>query len=184
MQPGAERPDVDHDERSNLLPHIGVDAVAFELRKAWATYFALALLPPGAMITAIFFLIFRGGDAVLNNDGLMDGFWGMTWLIVGMIWIGAALPAGFFARRVLWHRFYEGGVVEPRRFLPGCLVVWAPLVLAGVMGFVGFALTREAGVLLVSMLAFIVFLAMFPNGHSMTRPVGAVDDPGVYEEPK
>ncbi len=185
-QPGADRPDVERPAASDRLPLIAISRVSLELRKAWATYLLLALIPPSAMIASIFALLFIGDGR--DNSGvatasLTDG--GMPWLLVGLTFIGLAVPLAFWYRRTCWASYYvQGQVVEPENYLKGWLAVWIPLVLGGVFGFVALAITGEFSVVFISMLAFVVFLSMTPNGHAMTRPVGHEDDPAVYEEPK
>ena len=180
--PGAQNPDVSRDQRTRL-PTIPLDEAGVALRTAWASYLGLALVPPAAMIGSIFFLLFTGNDRTLHGAEYRD-FAGMAWLVAGMIYIGVALPLAFYVRRLKWTAFYEGGVVAPKDYLAGWMAVWVPLVIGGVLGFVGLALSGEFANVFTSMLSFVVFLSMTPNGHALTRPVGDVDDPGTYEEPK
>ena len=183
IKPGAKRPDVMHSDRPMRTAYLGEAAMA--LRSAWALYLALALLPPLAMIATIFFLIFRGGDNVFGPNVIIASTTaGWYWLLAGMLWISVAVPAAFFVRRIYWNQYYKGHPVGPGDYLKGNAAIWLPLVLAGVMGFVGFAATRYVASLFTSITAFIVYLSMSPNGHAMTRPVGDHDDPAVYEEPK
>ena len=181
--PGAQNPDVSREVKPRIA--IPLDEAGLALRGAWASYLVLALIPPAAMIGAIFFLLFTGNDRTLNGpvDASFDAF-GMGWLVAGMIYIGIALPTAYYVRRLFWIDFYKGGVVKPRNYLKGWLAVWLPLVFGGVLGFVGLALTAEFATVFISMLSFVVFLSTTPNGHALTRPVGDVDDPGTYEEPK
>lgn len=182
LQPGAEHPDVEHAPRRPIYLPLG--AIGLAIRKAWLTYILLGLVPPAVMIGTIFWLIFTGNDRILQNYAGLEGSWGMVWLVGGMAWIGVTVPLAFFIRRGLWKGYYEGGVVRPENYLKGWFVIWLPLVIGGVIGFVGLALTREVASLFTSMLSFIVFLSMYPNGHALTRPIGDHDDPAVYEEPK
>lgn len=182
LQPDATRPDVEHTPRRKI--YLPLDEIGLAIRKAWLAYIVLALIPPSAMIAAIFFLIFTGNDRIIQSPTDLDGTAGMIWTIAGLTWVGLSLPLAFFIRRGLWAAYYEGGVVKPDNYLKGWLVIWLPLVFGGVLGFIGLAATREVASLFTSMLAFIVFLAMVPNGHALTRPVGDHDDPGVYEEPR
>ena len=184
LQPGAERPDVDHvhaEGRRGLIP---IDDAGLALRKAWAVYLLLGLLPPAGMIAAIFFMLFRGTDALERMAPQIVGSWGVPLTIAGQCWIGATLPIAFFVRARFWSDFRDGGVVAPKEYLKGWLAVWTPLVIGGVFGFVAFAITREPANLLTCALAFVIFMSMLPNGHAMTRPVGHEDDSAVYEEPK
>ena len=181
-QPGALRPDVEHSDK--IMPACNLEADALALRKAWGLYFLLALLPPLAMIGAIFYLLFTSASLMGPQVVEANSTLGWAWFLGGMIFIGLSLPASFFARRKLWAAYYEGGVVDAGNYVKGNLVVWAPLVVAGVLGFVGFALTFYVASLFTSVLAFVIFLALTPNGHAMTRPVGDEEDSGVYEEPK
>ena len=187
-QPDAARPDVEHRD-SRPMTAVALDEAGLALRKAWAIYILLALIPPGAMIAAIFTLLFTRNDTLADvptaqQYGGFGGFWGLVWLTFGMVWISIFVPLGFFIRRAKWKAFYEGGLVSGKDYLAGWLPIWVPLVIGGVIGFVGLALTAEVGNLFTSMLSFVVFLSMAPNGHALTRPVGDHDDPGVYEEPK
>ncbi len=181
LQPGAERPDVEHSTRPFVA--ISLDEAGLALRKAWLAYIVLALIPPAAMIASIFWLIFTY-DRPVNADFGMYGGAEMAWLLVGMTWIGIVTPLGFVLRRKIWHEFYEGGVAKADNYLKGWLIIWIPLTIGGVLGFVGLAVTTGVSNVFTSMLAFVIFLSMAPNGHALTRPVGDHDDPGVYEEPK
>ena len=161
-----------------------LEADAMALRQSWGIYLVLAVIPPLAMIGMIFYLIFDRdpffGPRVVEESTAT----GWIWFVLGMLWISVTLPAGFYVRRHYWARFYEGGTVRARNYIKGNVAIWLPLVVAGVLGFIGFAATRFAGSLFTSVTAFVIFLAMYPTGHAMTRPVGDHDDPGVYEEPK
>ena len=180
--PGADRPDVSRSASPRIA--IPLDEAGLALRGAWASYLVLALVPPAAMIGSIFFLLFTGNDRTFTDDPQGFDFFGMAWLVAGMIYIGIALPVSYYVRRLCWIDFYKGGVVDPKDYLKGWLAVWIPLVIGGVLGFVGLALTAEFATVFISMLSFVVFLSTTPNGHALTRPVGDVDDPGTYEEPK
>ncbi len=181
--PDAANPDVSRPNKRPIV--IPLDEAGLALRMAWVTYIGLALIPPAAMIASIFFLIFTGNDRVIQNTAGAGSTWpGIIFLIGGLTFVGVALPLAFYARRKLWINYYEGGVVPPGNYLRGWMAVWIPLVIGGVLGFIGLALTREVGNLFTSLLAFMVFLSMTPNGHALVRPVGDQDDPGTYEEPK
>ncbi|MEM1010592.1 MAG: hypothetical protein AAGI46_00055 [Planctomycetota bacterium] len=165
------------------MPTVPLDEAGLALRYAWLTYIAVALIPPAAMIGSIFVLLFTGNGATKEVDHV-GHFWGVVWLVGGMTFIGVTLPGSFYIRRQLWNEYYAGDVVTPGNYLKGWVIIWLPLVSAGVLGFIGLALTRDFATVFISMLAFIVFLSMAPNGHAMTRPVGDHDDPATYEEPK
>lgn len=180
-RPGALHPDVEHSERVVDARNLGESALA--LRKAWAIYLVLALLPPMAMIMSIFWLLVAPREwyqPLVSTAGNMAGWF--TFL-AGMVWISLSVPLGFVMRSRSWSAYYEGDLVKPADYHRGNLAVWIPLVIAGLGGFVGFAFTYYVANLFTSMTAFIIFLALHPNGHAMTRPVGDHDDPGVYEEP-
>lgn len=181
--PGALRPDVEHSDRPTLKTRY-VEADALALRQAWGIYLVCGVIPPLVMIAMIFFLLLTGQNVLGPAVRQESTTWGWAWFIGGMIWIGATLPAAFYVRRGFWAAYYAGGTVRPSNYLKGNLVIWLPLVVGGIVGFVGFALTLFAGSIFTSMMAFVIFLAMYPNGHAMTRAVGDHDDPGVYEEPK
>lgn len=161
-----------------------LEADALALRQAWGIYLVLGLIPPLVMIGMIFFLIFTGQSFFGPRMSGESTDAGWIWFIAGMVWISLALPLAFYLRRNFWASYYAGGTVRPSNYLKGNMAVWTPLVIAGVLGFIGFAATLFAGSIFTSLLAFVVFLSMYPNGHAMTRQVGDHDDPGVYEEPK
>ena len=180
-RPGALHPDVEHSERVVLAPHLDESSLA--LRKAWAIYLVLALLPPMAMIMSIFWLLLEPHlwyQPLISKQANTAG-----WLsfLSGMIWLSLSVPVGFVLRSRYWSAYYEGELVEPAEYHKGNLAVWIPLVIAGIAGFAGFAATHYVANLFTSLTAFIIFLALCPTGHAMTRPVGDHDDPGVYEEP-
>ena len=181
---GQKRPDVEHSDRPMQTTYLKESAIA--LRTAWAIYFVMAALPPLTMIAAIFFLILWGpGSGVFGPSMIRESTgWGWAWLLAGMIWLSATVPLTFWLRRGYWRAYYDGGTVRGANYVKGNVAIWLPLVIAGVMGFVGFAATRYVASLFTSVMAFIVFLTLFPNGHAMTRAVGDHDDPGVYEEPR
>lgn len=180
-RPGALRPDVEHSDKIVVAPLLDESALA--LRKAWGLYLVMALLPPLTMILSIFYLLatpqpwFRPIVSTAGNTA------GWVCFVAGMVWIGLSVPVAFLVRGRYWRAYDEGKLVGPGNYIKGNLAVWLPLVIAGIAGFVGFAMTRYVANLLTSVTAFVIFLAMHPSGHVMTRPVGDQDDPGVYEEP-
>ena len=182
LQPGADLPDVDRDRNPRPI-YLPLDQIGLALRKAWLTYFVLAAVPPAAMIGSIFFLIFTGSGKSVDTGSSWTNP-GFLWLLAGMVFLSVAIPLAFVIRRRMWAMYYEGEVVPPQNYLRGWLVVWLPLIVGGILGFVGLALSREVASIFTSMLSFIVFLSMAPNGHALVRPVGHEDDPAVYEEPK
>lgn len=182
VRPGALRPDVEHSDKPGVTPRYGqLDESALALRKAWGIYLLLGALPPLVMILSIFYLIFNSHDWFDARESFPRSGW--LFFLAGMTWIALSVPASFYIRGRYWAEYYRGGLVEPGDYLKGNLAIWVPLVIAGVAGFAGLALTSYVANLFTSITAFMVFLTMFPNGHAMTRPVGDHDDSGVYEEP-
>ena len=184
LPPGASHPDVEHSDRPMQTTYLKESALA--LRKAWGAYLLMGFVPPLAMIGCVFYLIIGApGAGVFGPSVVFEsrtaGWW---WLVGGMIFLSVTVPISFFVRRVYWVNYYRGEVVGPANYLKGNFAIWLPLVAAGVLGFVGLALTHYVASLFTSVMAFMIFLTMFPNGHAMTRPVGDHDDPAVYEEPK
>lgn len=180
-RPGALHPDVEHSDRIVVAPLLDESALA--LRKAWGIYLVMAVIPPLFMILSIFFLLATPQPwyrPIISTEGNTAGWLGF---VAGMVWISISVPAGFYIRGKYWRAYYQGELVSPRDYIRGNLAIWFPLVIAGVAGFVGFAATRYVSNVFTSMTAFVIFLAMHPTGHAMTRPVGDHDDPGVYEEP-
>jgi hypothetical protein len=181
IRPGALHPDVEHSERVVGGGHLNESALA--LRKAWAIYLILALLPPLAMIMTIFWLLLEPHAWYQPLISKQSNVVGWISFLAGMVWLGLSVPVGFILRGRFWSDYYEGKLVSAPDYLKGNLAVWIPLVIAGVTGFAGLAGTHYVANLLTSLTAFVVFLALHPTGHAMTRPVGDHDDPGVYEEP-
>jgi hypothetical protein len=183
-RPGALRPDVEHEESPRLSLNYGqLDESALALRKAWGIYLLMAILPPMVMILSIFYLIFTPLEWYDRRVIPLENTAGWVFFLLGMIWIAATVPISFYIRSRYWSAYYRDDVVSPGDYIKGNVAIWLPLVIAGVMGFIGFAATRYVANLFTSITAFMIFLTMFPNGHAMTRPIGDHDDPGVYEEP-
>ena len=179
LQNNAALPDVMHDpkndQRVRFLP---IDEIGLAIRKNWLLYLAFALVPPATMILCIFFLIWNGA-------AMEQSFGGVGWLVVGMTWISIAVPLAFFIRRKLWIDWYRGdGVVSPENYFKGNLIVWTPMVIGGMMGFIGTAMTAGPASLFTSITALVLFLSQNPDASALTKPVGDHDDPAVYQEPK
>ena len=178
LQPDATRPDAMHEETSgNPSIYLPVSEIGMAMRKTWLIFIGLALVPPAAMIASIFFLIWDGGN-------MMRSFGGVGWLVVGMVWISVTVPLAFYIRRQLWIDWFKGdGVVSPENYVKGNVIVWAPMVIGGVMGFVGMALTAGPASLFTSITALVLFISQAPDGSALTKPVGDHDDPAVFEHP-
>lgn len=110
---------------------------------------------------------------------------GQEWFIAGMIYMMIGPPLAFFIRSRLFRGYWSGRIIPPKNYLIGMITLWMSLEFGGLFALVGCLIS---GVLLpnlmTALLAFMFFLPLSPNGHSMTRPLVNEHDPGDYEDPR
>jgi hypothetical protein len=148
------------------------------LNIAWCAWCALLAIP---------FVMFLGVMWHLSqNEGLVaDRALAQHWFIASMVYMGIAIPAAFFWRGRMFRGYWAGQVVPPREYLAGMLTIWLAIEIGGLFALLGCILSGTLlPNLLPALLAFMLFTPLWPNGHSMTRPLIDEHDPADYEEPR
>jgi hypothetical protein len=108
-----------------------------------------------------------------------------NWFIGVMIYMAIGVPAAFFWRSRMFKGYWSGKVVSPRNYLLGMFTIWAALEFGGILALLGCLVSSTLlPNLLPALLAFMLFTPLWPNGHSMTKPLVNERDPGRYEEPR
>lgn len=151
------------------------EGVGRAMQIAWGIYLALGLLPAAFSVLGIWVsLLAESSDPDLS----------LWFMIAGSVWLSIAIPVALLIRRAAFSAYYDGGLVSPANFLRGSIPLWIAVVSGGLIGQVGWIVSRTPVVSsLVAVCALVVYLVFHPTGHAMTRPVGGHDDPALYEEP-
>jgi hypothetical protein len=145
------------------------------LRAAWLAYLILLMLP--FPVLAAFIISHSNAGTSLRPPHDVS-----LWLVVTVAYLVVSLPAALFYRRHLCMAYFRGNAVAPRRYLIGMLVVWLCLDLGVLLSLVGcYETSSFLPCLLPAITAFVVFLALWPNGRMMVARVGNSDDPEFYE---
>jgi hypothetical protein len=148
------------------------------LHAAWWTWFALLSLPFIVFIGTIWRLVYF-------EDHASDPQLAQKWFVATMAYMAIGVPAAFFWRGRLFRGYWSGQLVSPRDYLVGMITVWAAIELGGLLALTGCLVTGTLlPNLLPALLAFMLFTPLWPNGHSMTRPLINEHDPADYEEPR
>ena len=158
-------------------PHHELTAVN-ALRHAWVWWIALLLFPAAVFVFVMWSLM---------SDSAPPRHFAMAqhWFIIAMGYMLIAVPVAIFWRSHLFKAYWRGEVVRPRAYLFGMMSVWLTLEVGGLLSIVGCYLTHALLPNLVpAVIAFVLFLPLWPSGRAMVRHVGASDDPEKYEEPR
>jgi hypothetical protein len=148
------------------------------IRTAWWSWFAMLTLPFVLFLALLFTLQEDNGPPA--NRGL-----GGTWFIINMAYLAVGIPLAFWFRSRMFERYYHGQSVEPRKYLLGMQVLWAVLVIGGILSLVGCWVARTLTPNIIpALVAFVFFITQWPKGHAMLRPRGDRDDSETYEEPR
>lgn len=145
---------------------------------AWWTWFSLLALP---------FVMFLGVMwQLMDGDGLTaDPIMAQKWFVASMAYMAIGVPAAFFWRSRMFRGYWAGRCVAPRDYLAGMITIWAALEIGGLLALLGCIMTSTLlPNLFPALLAFMLFTPLWPNGHSMSRPLTNEQDPGHYEEPR
>ena len=153
-------------------------SAALTLRRAWVIWFALLGSPFILFLVTVWQLMDE--DASTASPGFAR-----TWFLGSMAYLALVIPAAFFWRSRIFKAYWSGQVVAPRDYLKGMLTIWLALETGGLVGLVGCLITGKVlPCLLPALVAFIIFVPLWPSGRAMTRPVGNEDDPELYEDPR
>jgi len=107
------------------------------------------------------------------------------WFVLTLSYIALSVPVAFFWRGHLFKGYWSGQRVPPREYLIGMISIWLALSIGGLASVAGCIATRSmVPNMLPAVLAFVVYISLWPNGHSMSRPLHDEHDPLDYEDPR
>lgn len=168
MKMTVESPNADH--RAALT----ADAA---LQIAWATWFCMLVIP---------FILFLGVGWYLTQENVVaNTALAQKWFIGCMAYMILGVPAAFFYRSRIFQGYWHGHGVSPRSYVLGMSAIWLSLEVGGLLALTGCLISGTLlPNLLPALVAFMLFTPLWPNGHSMTRPLQNERDPGSYEDPR
>ena len=148
------------------------------LRYAWVFWLGLLLFPAMVFLYVVWALMGDGVPATAHQAS-------SHWFLGAMAYMVIAVPLAIFWRSHLFKSYWQGEVVDPSAYLRGMMIVWIALEIGGLLGLTGCLVTRGfLPNLIPAVVAFVLFLPLWPSGRSMVTHVGNHDDPGTYEEPR
>lgn len=161
----------------HAVPHPERVAVRSALRRAWWLWLGLMSVPFLVFLYVAWSL--QNGTKPRNMD-LAN-----PWFIGTMAYMIVALPAAFFWRSNIFKAYWRGKPVAPHDYLSGVLTVWVALVIGGVLALLGCYFSRAfMPCMIPAVVAFLLFVPMWPSGRAMYDPVGDQEDTETYEEPR
>lgn len=147
------------------------------LHIAWWTWFTLLAIPFVVFLAVIWQLT--------GAEGPSDQKLAQKWFIAAMCYMAIGVPSAFFWRGRIFRGYWEGRTVSPRDYLVGMMTIWIAIEIGGLFALLGCLMTGTLlPNLLPALLAFMLFTPLWPNGHSMTRPLIDEHDPADYEDPR
>jgi hypothetical protein len=159
-----------HDSRSGL-------SVQTALKMAWLCWLVL-LAVPFLLLQALIWYIHVGDVSRYHSE--TNG-----WFLAAMICLLAVVPGSLFLRGHLFRDYWMGHPVTPRRYLVATISVGVALAACGVVSLLGCLITDSfMPNLIPGLLALVMFALHWPTGRAMVRPIGKVEDPQLYEEPR
>lgn len=148
------------------------------LRRAWVIWFALLGSPSILLLVTVWKLMDE-------EASVASPAFARAWFLGSMAYLALVIPAAFFWRSRIFKAYWSGQVVAPRDYLKGMLTIWLALETGGVIGLIGCLLSgRALPCVLPALVAFIIFVPLWPSGGAMTRPVGNEDDAELYADPR
>ena len=148
------------------------------LQYAWGAWLTMLACP-----FVLFLLVaWWSMDAASARDHWLSD----RWFIASVAYMVLVVPGSLFVRSRCFAAYWKGEHVVPRDYLKGMFTVWGALELGGLLSLVG---CLASGSLLPGLLpalaAFMMFVALWPNGRAMiSGGRGASEDPERYEEPR
>ncbi len=147
------------------------------LQIAWWTWCAMLVVPFFFFISTVWHLMDHESNPAAEAS--------TAWFIFAMAYMILAVPAAFFWRSHTFRGYWEGRVVHPRHYLVGMISIWAAFEIGGFIALLGVWMTGDMlPNILPAVVAFMLFVPLWPNGHAMTRPLNDEHDSGDYEEPR
>lgn len=145
---------------------------------AWIAYLVMLIIPFLVFLAVVFRLNY--GSVESASEDVVR-----RWFICSMIFCGLSVPAAFFAQAKAFKGYWQGQCVQPRNYLKGMLVIWGSLEMSGLIALLGCWMTGTViPIMLPALVAFVLFVMLWPNGHAMTRPLVSEHDGADYEEPR
>jgi hypothetical protein len=158
-----------------------IPSPALALRRAWVIWFALLGSPFVLFLVTVWHLT----DEEVSSATPPAPALARVWFLGSMAYLALVIPAAFFWRSRIFKAYWTGQVVGPRDYLKGMLTIWLALDIGGFVALAGCLISgRILPCLLPALVAFIIFVPLWPSGRAMTRPVGNQDDPELYEDPR
>lgn len=152
-------------------------SVPAALRWAWFSWAVLLAVPFLLLQWLIWHL--AAGDASRSSADTEK------WFVAAMAYFILILPGSFFWRGHLFKDYWLGRPVAPGRYVLATITVGFALALGGIFSLIGCLVTGSfMPNLIPALLALVLFALHWPTGRAMVRPVGQVEDPQVYEEPR
>lgn len=148
------------------------------LMVAWITWFVMLTIPFLAFLGVMFHQIYGEGQVAAESTI-------RKWFVGSMIFCAVAVPLAFFIQGKVFKGYWKGQPVAPRDYLRGMFVIWLALELSGLVALLGCWMTGTMiPTMLPALVAFMLFVMFWPNGHAMTRPLVSEHDGADYEEPR
>jgi len=164
---------------SGVKPGLGCDSA---LHIAWGLWITMLAIPFVTFIVMIWALM---GSSEGSGEPQGNTVLAHKWFIAAMAYMAICVPGAFFLRSRMFKGYWSGQIIAPREYLLGMSTIWAALELGGLFSLLGCIITNTLlPCLLPALLAFMLFTPLWPNGHSMTRPLYNEHDPADYEDPR
>jgi hypothetical protein len=168
-----------HSEHSGA-PTVDQWTPQMALRYAWFAYLALLVIP-------LLLFLYTVWNADSSADVSHNRDLATRWFIGCVAYVVLIVPASFFVRSRFFRAYWNvGECVSPRNYFMGMMSTWVALEIAGLLSITGCLVTRTfAPCIIPAAVAFMMFVALWPNGRAMVcRDRGESDDPEKYEEPR
>jgi hypothetical protein len=149
------------------------------LRIAWWCWLSMLALPFIAFIVTIWAV-----NAAEGADESASTF-SRVWFYASMGYMLVAVPISFFWRSHVFRDYWAGHCVSPSSYLRGMIPMWIIIEIGGLLSLVGCILSGALlPNLLPALVAFMLFVPLWPSGRAMLFAHGATDDPELYSEPR
>lgn len=157
-------------------PTVETHAIQATLRRAWAWWLVLLVIPFVLFLALLVYLSF--GPPKLPQVGRI-------FFILSVVWLGAVVPASFFLRARYFRDYWAGGLCKPHDYLRGTLIVWVTVEIGGLLSLMGCFLSNSLMPnIMPAVVAFILFTPFWPSGEAMTMALGAEEDPEIMRHPR
>jgi hypothetical protein len=147
------------------------------LRYAWRIWFVLLVIPFVVFLAVIWYLNGHESPARMRLSQI--------WLVSTMAFMAVGVPGAFFWQSRLFRGYWSGQLVSPRDYLAGMVSIWTSLEVGGLLALLGCLVSGQLlPNLIPALLAFALFIPLWPSGHAMTHPPRNEQDPADYSEPR